>query len=284
MGRRTVLVTGTNGRLGSAVACRLAAEYDVVQLDVKEPEPGQAGFGRVLVGSITDLDTVERAVDGVDAVVHCAAIPWEKKPFQHLVQVNVMGTLNLLEAAGVRQRVEHFIYISSICAHGILSGPDGGNMPRFLPINEDHPLLLGNYYSCSKVQAEYWCRKYADEYRKPVVAVRPSLIIASEAETSMRARPPGETPRLYDYVACSDLVEGIVRAMDYYPVDGFDRFLFNAVDQCSTMPSVDLVNRLFPDVEADREALRRADGFGALVDCAYARERLGWIPRVRCQR
>jgi nucleoside-diphosphate-sugar epimerase len=283
MRRRNILITGSAGRLGSALIARLKDDHDIVQLDVREPDETQRRIGPVFVGSVTDPEIVARAVEGVDAILHCAAIPSTRKPYRDVVHTNVLGAFLLLEEAGNRNEVEQFIYISSIQWHGLSEAPYI-HLPLYLPINEDHPSLAVDYYPCSKVQAEYWCEKYVQRFRKPVVVVRPPFIVAPANQTTCRAVPAHETPHLHDYIGASDLVDGIIRCLDYHPETGMDRFLFHAADQRSTTPSVELVTRYWPGVPVDREKLSACDGFGALVDCAHAAEKLGWTPKFRCRR
>ena len=283
MRRRTILVTGSSGTLGSALVASLKDQHSVVQLDAREPSADQRGVGCVFTGRITDEALVAQAMDGVDTVIHCAAVPGPRKPYYELVESNVMGTFRLLEAAGNLKTVEQFVYISSLTWHGLSETPFK-NRPVFLPLNEDHPSLAIDYYSCSKVQAEYWCEKYAARFRKPVVAVRPPSIVPVKAQPDFCARPAPEYPYLNDYVGTTDLIDGILRCMDYDPPGGFDRFLFHAVDQRSTTPTPDLIDRYWPDITCDREKLSLYDGFAAMIDCAHAHEKLGWTPHFRCRR
>ncbi len=284
MSRRSILITGSSGRLGRPLARHLAQDADVVLFDTVEPPDELRALGRVVTGSITDPNAVAEAVDGVDTVIHSAAIPGNSEPYEQLIQVNVMGTFNLLEAAGNSARVERFVYISSVRYHGLLDPPPDRHMPESLPFDETHPALPGNYYAFSKVQSEHWCRKYVRHFGKPVVAVRPPWIVPPEHEPTFEAQPIRDQADLHDYIGTGDLIDGIVRAMDHDPRDGFDAFLFHAVDQHSTTPTCELAETLFPGVPTDREKLEAADGFAALVDCSHARDVLGWSPQFRCNR
>ena len=282
--RKTILVTGSSGRLGSAVVRLLKDRHQIVRLDSREPADAKQSTGEPqILGSITDAAIVARAMDGVDTVIHCAAIPWGRPPFHEVVETNVMGTFHLLEAAGRSEHVEQFIYISSIMWHG-LSEPPYKNIPIYLPIDEHHPSLAVDYYACSKVQAEYWCMKYVERFGKPVVAIRPSMIVSLQDEPAYHATAAGACPHLHDYIGVTDLVDGIERALDYHPRDGVEAFLFHAADQHSTTPSLELAARYWPDVPVQREKLELCGGFGALANCARATDRLGWTPRYRCGR
>src|SRR4051812_4847557 len=93
-----ILLTGSSGWLGRFLAPRLrAAGHAVTGLDVAP------GVDTDIVGSVADRATVDQAFDrGVDAVIHSGALHKPdivRYPMQAFVDVNVTGTLNLLEAA-----------------------------------------------------------------------------------------------------------------------------------------------------------------------------------------
>src|SRR4051812_40211762 len=115
-----ILVTGSSGHLGEALVRTLRAQRcDVVGIDVK-PSP----FTDV-EGSITDPSTVRRAMAGVGGVIHAATL---HKPHvathsrQDFIDVNVSGTLNLLEAAA-DSGVGAFVFTSTTSAFGLAMRP-----------------------------------------------------------------------------------------------------------------------------------------------------------------
>jgi nucleoside-diphosphate-sugar epimerase len=281
----TVLITGASGRLGSALVRSFAQDHHVVQFSIDDPcTPEQRRLGTCIHGCITDVDAVARAMDGVDAVVHCAAIPGPVAPFDQLMKINVLGTFNVLEAAGHHPRVRQVVFLSSIQWHGLHEEHGGLQSPQYLPLDEAHPSLATGYYDTSKVMGEYLCETFVKRFRKPCVALRPGWIITPEAESTFRAVSPPGRPHLNDYVGACDVVDAVRRALDYEPEGGFDAFLLHADDQRSTMPSRELVARYYPSAIVDRDRLGGCDGFAALVDCGRARERLGWQPQFRCAR
>ena len=168
MTQRRLLITGSSGRLGGALARHLAAEHEIVQLDLLEPHAAELrGLGPVFEGSITDVSLVERAMEGVDAVVHCAAFPGPIQPFDELMETNVQGTFVLLEEAGKREGVDQFIYVSSIQWHGLHEEHGARQLPEFLPITEEHPSLATGYYDTSKVLGEHLCQVYTQRFGTP---------------------------------------------------------------------------------------------------------------------
>src|SRR5262245_58530049 len=108
-----VLVTGSSGQLGREIARQLAADHDVLGLDLL------AGPRTTHQGSVADRDLVHRLVDKVEAVVHSAALhaphigQFSDEEFQ---AVNVEGTRYLLEAA--RARNARFIHTSTTSVYG----------------------------------------------------------------------------------------------------------------------------------------------------------------------
>ncbi len=282
--RRTILITGASGRLGSALVRALGENHAIVQFDVRAPHSSQYPLGRVVVGSVTDFAAVVSALEGVDTVIHAAAVPSDIPDPEKLVATNVLGTFHVLEAAGRGREVEQFIYISSIRWHGLFDAYLSDAHPLYLPIDERHPSFAVSPYACSKVQGEVWCKAYVKRFKKPAIAIRPSWIIPLEREGDFSAQKAPEKAHLLEYVGTSDVIRGVALALEYYPKDGFDVFLLNAADQWSTTPSLEWTGRHFPSVPVDRLRLCAVDGFGALVNCMHVEELLGWRPAFRCKR
>lgn len=284
MGRR-ILITGSSGRFGSALTMDLAREHEIVQLSLEKPAlPEQKELGPTFTGSVTDPELVERAMEGVEVVVHCAAIPGALPPFQTLMETNVLGTYTVLEAAGQNKAVRQFLFMSSLHRHGLHERHGGIQTPVYLPVDENHPSLATGYYDTSKVLGESLCATYVKRFAKPAVAMRPGWIVGGDLQRGFAATSPGPGPSLYDYVGAADLIDGVRRLLDYEPADGFEAFLFSAEDQRSTCPSMELAERFAKEARVDNERLSRCGGFGALVNCDRASERLGWTPQFRCSR
>lgn len=162
-----VLVTGGAGSIGSAVVRELrAAGHAAVVLDVRRaPDAGAADVPAVQ-GDIEDLDLLLHTIEqhGVDRVIHlaaflqfgCAENPWKA------VEVNVQGTLNVLEASR-RAKVKKIVFASSGAAYG----------PRTESMGEDLPILPGvSLYGATKFVGEVLLRQYRDLYGIPFAALR----------------------------------------------------------------------------------------------------------------
>ncbi len=172
-----VLMTGADGFIGSHLAERLAAEgAKVTALALYNAHdsygwlddlPADLRDSMTLVrGDIRDAGFMSRLVAGQAIVFHLAAliaIPHSYDAPQSYVDVNVTGTLNLLEAARA-SGVERIVQTSTSEVYGTA---------QVEPINEDHPLQGQSPYSASKIGADMLCEAFAKSFDLSVVTLRP---------------------------------------------------------------------------------------------------------------
>ena len=148
-----IALTGAAGRVGSILAGGL--RRDLRLLDIR-PAPGC----RLL--DVRYLPAVEAAFSGVDAVIHLGAIPTEA-PFEDILDHNLRGTYNVLEAAR-RSGVRRVVFASSNHATGMYLRSD--------PIGPDAPVRPDTYYGVSKAFGEALGRLYAEKWGVSVVCIR----------------------------------------------------------------------------------------------------------------
>jgi UDP-glucose 4-epimerase len=165
------LITGGAGFIGSNLAHALTARGEPVRiLDDFSTGRAQNLSGiedriEILRGDIRDPATAGRAVEGIEVVLHQAALnsnPRSIKEPELTNAVNVAGTLRLLEAAraaGVRR----VVYASSSSVYGDTPG---------LPKIEDMALAPMAPYGVSKLAAEYYCRVFTQAYGLETVSLR----------------------------------------------------------------------------------------------------------------
>lgn len=166
-----VLITGGAGFLGLHTARGFAERgYDVRLLDIAPINPEEYPPGTEYIqGDVRDRKTVEKAMKGVDVVIHAAAaLPlWDPKD---IWDVNVNGTRTVLDVA-LKRGVERVVFISSTAVYGI---PRGDRAER-----EDDPLRGVGPYGESKIAAERVCQEYREK-GLIVPILRPKTFIGPE--------------------------------------------------------------------------------------------------------
>jgi len=211
----SILITGANGFVGTRL-CRkfLTENYEVIAGVRKTADLSQLdGLAiKYRFGDVTQPETLNEMVAGVDYIIHNAGIVKAKKPEQFFY-VNEQGTKNLLDAVWqYNPRIKKIIYISSQAA----AGPVIDNRP-VTENDSPHPITA---YGKSKLAGENVVLSYTD--RLPVVAIRPPGIygpgdkeIFSFFQTvNNRIKPYiGDTSRRLQLVHVDDLCRGIFLAV-----------------------------------------------------------------------
>ena len=128
--------------------------------------PGVMANVEVQLGDVRDLNSVRRLVEGADVVYHLAAliaIPYSYHAPRSYVDTNVIGTMNVLEAAR-ELGTPRVVHTSTSEVYGTA---------RMVPINEDHPLQGQSPYSASKIGADKLAESYSLAFGVPVATLRP---------------------------------------------------------------------------------------------------------------
>ncbi|MEA2584302.1 MAG: hypothetical protein QOF33_2387 [Thermomicrobiales bacterium] len=231
------LVTGGNGWVPCHIVRRLARRGEtVVSYDLMEPDDLLRTFlgsdiEQVVFepGDIADEDRLREVAvrHGVTRIIHAAAITprvdRERREPKRIVDVNLLGTVNVLEVARQLPSFERLIYISSCAVWG--------NVPGATVLTEDTPSHATSLYGISKHTSERICRSYAALHGLDVVSLRPANVYgpmervtpgyvgATELREMLRLHVAGspilvnslEGPYL-DWTYVEDIAEGIERA------------------------------------------------------------------------
>jgi NAD+ dependent glucose-6-phosphate dehydrogenase len=168
-----VLLTGAEGRVGQAILSELSGEYEWRLLD-RDP-PTRETRHEFVVADITDEEAVREAMAGVGAVIHLAGDPRPEAPWNSVLENNIDGTRNVLEAA-VETGVEKVAFASSNHAVGAYETDE--RTPDLYRPHDDYRLdgtelpRPSNLYGVSKATGEVLGRYYHDEHDLSVVCVR----------------------------------------------------------------------------------------------------------------
>jgi NAD dependent epimerase/dehydratase len=302
---RTVLVTGSDGFIGSHVVERVLSAGGRVRAFCLYTSNGGLGWldespvfaeavadGRaeVVLGDIRDPEHVAASVEGVDVVLHLAAliaIPFSYVAPRSYVETNVIGTLNVLE--GVRRHgTARMVNTSTSEVYGT---------PESVPITESHPLRGQSPYSATKISADKMCESYALSFETPVMTLRPFNTFGPRQSTraviptvlsQMIAGAPeirlGDVTPKRDFTFVSDTADGFVRAAlsDVAPGTTIQLGTGRTV---SVGEVVDLCKKVTAsDAEIVTEEARiRPEGSEVqilLSDPSLANKVLGWAPTV----
>jgi farnesol dehydrogenase len=165
-----LFLTGGTGFLGKRVAgCLAGSGHDVVALARRRPSDGAMPAGvRVVLGDVTDLDSLVAGAEGAEAIVHAAALVkvWvrDQTAFD---RVNVGGLRNVLEAAR-RLSIPRILYTSSFIALGPTDGATADeSWERRLPPH--------NAYERTKTEADRLARQACRD-GAPIVTVYPGVV------------------------------------------------------------------------------------------------------------
>jgi nucleoside-diphosphate-sugar epimerase len=225
-----------------------------------------------------DFAFLERAFSGHDAVIHLAAIPNPRSaPADVTFNTNVQGSWNVLQAAE-NAGVTRVVVASSDAATGLHYNPKDWD-PRYLPIDEQHPLRPVEFYSLSKEVTEVMCRCYANRGKLEVKIIRPTHIVFEPEWPELAAR--GADPNnyhLWTYVEPEDVAQGLRRAVEVK--DGaFDTFFITAANTLSNRPTLEILReRLGYLPEVRNPELFTKNPSASPFDISHARAVLGYEP------
>jgi UDP-glucose 4-epimerase len=220
----TILVTGGAGFIGANLARALIARGDAVRI-LDNLSMGHRAYlagvdHELIVGELADGPVVERAVAGVDAIVHLAARADVTDSVRDPIgtfDANVTQTVGLLDAAR-RAGVERFVFASSNAATGEHPPPAG---ETDLP----HPI---SPYGASKLAGEAYCQAYAASYGIVTCAMRfanvygpfalhKKSVVAAWMRASLDGRPIiifGDGEQTRDFIHAADLATAIVASLE----------------------------------------------------------------------
>lgn len=302
---RTVLVTGSDGFIGSHVVeglvelgagVRAFALYnsrgslgwlDTSAVFADALDSGQAEF---VLGDIRDAEHVAAAVQGVDVVLHLAAliaIPHSYVAPRSYVDTNVTGTLNVLEAVR-RHETPRLVHTSTSEVYGT---------PRTVPITEEHALRGQSPYSATKIAADKLAEAYALSFGTPVTVLRPfntfgprqsaraviPTVLAQLLAGATQLRLGSVTPKR-DFTYVTDTALGFARAAvtDLEPGTviqlgtGRTESIGDIVDMARRITGSDAA------VVVEEERVRPAGSEVEILlsDPSRAQDLLGWTPQV----
>lgn len=203
----TVLVTGSNGRIGRVLMQGLAARFALVGLDRATP----ASPGAHVQADITDLAALEAALaprPSLTHVVHLAGDPRVDAPWASVRRNNIHGTRNVYEAARRHGRIRRIVFASSNHVTGFYEGdpPALCTAAERPPLTPDAPPRPDSNYGISKLAGEAIARYYFDYHGIESVCLRIGSVTAAPGL-------PQEPRHLCTWLSYGDLVQLVTRSL-----------------------------------------------------------------------
>jgi nucleoside-diphosphate-sugar epimerase len=293
-----ILITGGAGFIGTHLAERLCADGDVVLLDNFRRDslsvtPGLRDHPnvRVVRGDVLDPESLGRALEGIDSVLHLAAIAGVSSYYREslrTLQVNILGTANILEQAAQRG-VRAFVHFST----SEVFGPDA------LWVHEESGFRIGPVsdrrwvYATSKLAGEQLTLRYGEHHGLRATVVRPFNVygprqtgegaIANFCAAAVRGQPlkiygDGSPIRAWCYV--SDLVDAVVAILATPAAAGEALNIGNPTEVETTLGLARRIVRLVPGARLEFEHVERAEVRARIPAIDKARRLLGFSPSV----
>jgi NAD dependent epimerase/dehydratase len=295
-----VLVTGAGGFIGGHLTQRLVREGAIVRALVRYNSRNERGTldwlppeeiadVEVVPGELRDLESVAAAVKGSEVVLHLGAqiaIPYSYVNPRDFFEVNILGTLNVVQAArdaGVR----HLVHTSTSEVYGTA---------KTVPITENHPLEPQSPYAASKLGADKLAIAWQRSFELPVTVLRPfntygprqsARAVIPTIISQVLAGGPVRLGSLHprrDLTYVEDTVEGFLAAATTPAAVGRTIQLGTNSD-VSVGDLVELIGEIVDravEVESDEERIRpELSEVDRLISAPFlARELLGWEPRT----
>ena len=293
-----VLVTGAGGFVGSHLAERLVEAGAQVKAMVHYNSSARWGWLdespirdelEVVPSDLSDRDSVRRSMEGAEVVFHLGAliaIPHSYDAPSSYVQTNVVGTLNILQAAR-EHGVRRLVHASTSEVYGTA---------RYVPIDEGHPLQGQSPYSATKIGADKLVEAFHRSFGVPAVILRPfntygprqseRAVIPTIIAQCLAGHPIrlGSLEPTRDFVFVTDVVDGYLRAAVGDGVDG-QTINIGSGREISIGDLAATIVRLTGStaaIESDQQRIRpgTSEVERLLANVSSAHDLLGWTPTV----
>ncbi|MGN4050558.1 GDP-mannose 4,6-dehydratase [Pseudomonas sp. SM4] len=286
--KKRLFVTGLSGFVGQHIQSRLALADSSWEL-----LPAAAPYDLTDPHSLTDLWP-----QLPDAVIHLAGQTFVPEAFRdpaRTLEINLLGTLNLLQALKARGFAGTFLYVSS----GDVYGQVGEN---HLPITEQQSPCPRNPYAVSKLSAEFLSLQWGLSEAWPILVARPfnhigsgqnpSFVIASAARQINRIKQGLQAPQLEvgdidvtrDFLDVGDVISAYFALLEkgtpgqvYNICSGREQSIRSLIEQLGDLAEVEL------QLVQDPARMRRADQRRVCGSHARLTQTTGWTPEITTQ-
>ena len=271
-----IVVTGAAGRLGRRVVRDLLdQEIEVLATDQVAADDLSTDF---VLGDLLDSTKVESLLKGAEGIIHMGAIPGPLRADGRVIfDNNVQSTFNVMMSAA-EMGLRRVVFSSS--AFGMGWAHDGAAfVPKYLPLDEEHPMMPFEPYGLSKQVGEDIGEMIARTSSTSVVSLRFTNVALPEVQAEFPW--PAPTPAnpltlvMWAYADARDVAEAHVLALDA-DIDGHEAFMIAQPSSRFKEPTLDLIRNNFGDRVEIRGPLQ---GTASVISTEKAQRMLGWTPR-----
>jgi UDP-glucose 4-epimerase len=291
---KRVLVTGAAGFIGSALVPELmAANYDVFVIDnlsfgrrelLKLPDD------RFVLADITERSKIDQVIQTIDPqwIVHLAAIHFipycNQNPYES-ANINIQGTINILDAAKKLNSLERLLFASTAAVYPIVD----------TPIPETHVLNPLDIYGLSKLVGERLTNEFHLETNIPSIICRffnafgpretnPHLIpeIHRQVMSGLRTISLGNLSPKRDFIHTADMSLSLRLLLEKFD-RGIDAFNIGSGMEYSVEEVVRAFERAIGepiDIQVDPARVRKTERMHLCADIIKLKEFIGWQPKI----
>jgi nucleoside-diphosphate-sugar epimerase len=257
-----VVVTGASGIIGRHLAAELKTHrHAATCVDLRR---AASGAGHFVIVDLNDIEPLDRVMEGADAVVHLARIPFPytadgydpatrtwRKPDRPgdtvLFNRNLVMTCNVIaaaRAAGVRK----IVIGSSLTIYGLYY-PSRPLLPEYLPIDEAHPRRPDDPYSLTKLLAEHLADALASSTTIQIASLRFPGVSRENLHATARQKDPMARGigGLWTYIDARDAATACRLALEA-DFGGHEAFNICAPTTFMDTPTDELLRRYLPNV------------------------------------
>ena len=280
-----ILVTGTAGRVGAAVAHDLLEQgHSVRALDIMPPRD-QVRLGatsptqlETVYCDITDRMALLKAAEGCDAIAHLAAIANPGQRDDIIMHTNVLGTQYILAAAQANG-INRVALASSCCAFGMFFAKHPFD-PQSFPVDETHPSAPQELYALSKICNEETAATYTRRYGMTTICLRLTTVMSLENQDHLQWRRhhlerngTRKERDFWSYIELKDAARAFRLAVTE-EISGHHVLIIANPDSFLAGDIRRAAREHFPDVPLDENRIQ-ADG--CLYDLSRAENVLGFV-------
>lgn len=288
MTTKTFLITGGAGFIGTNIAEKLVAEGQVVKVvdnlvgGNEKRLPKEVEFNKL---DIRETEALAKVCEGVDVVIHLAALPRVQFSIQHPQEthdVNVTGTLSVLEAAK-KAGVKRVVYAASSSAYGD---------QEVLPLSVDLPPQPKSPYALQKYMGEEMMRLWSEIFSIETVSLRffnvygphldpegpYALVIGRFLKLVKEGEPltiTGDGEQTRDFTHVFDVTRAVILAANKDTVGKGESLNVGAGNQTSINDLAKMIGGKIEYVSA------RLEPKHTMADISKTKELLGWEPTIK---